>query len=1164
MWSHGERPFRVGQKIGEGGMGVVYRGETLDGQQEVAIKWVHETGSVGFSREHFQAEVRAQARMDSPYIVGLYDYGQSRQAASMEPPRQGTGKAYVVMELAEAGSSADRPFIEGLEDWSTIRRYVMQVLRGLCHAHARGVVHRDLKPENLLVFDRGARRLKIADFGLAYALEEVGRRGHEKRRARVVGTPQYMAPEQWRGDWRQFGPWTDLYALGCIVFEWCCRRFMVEGQALLALRDQHLGAGRASFSPVVAVPVGLEAWLAKMTAPEVADRFQHPAHALWSLEEMGEAMMTPVGQASPGTPGRKPTRTRALDPTKTMGPAPTLQGMGVQGRERATLGVKKSWPSVPRKALEAPHDEGDGHGVGPMGLGLFDLREPPFVGRPRERRMLWRYLVGQSSEGDQRIWLTLVEGASGVGKSRLVRWVTTRARERAVGVVVRLDIGRRAWGEGAGEGWGAMIADHHRLWGLGEEAMRRRLVTELGDVLEEDEEAMERRLEGLLQLVLGRDRPRERWFDMAHPSQRFGVVAWWLAAISRGGRTLLWIEDLQWGRQAMGFLEYLSQWERPPDALRVVATWNREAAGEPWDGVGRIEGLCRCSGAREICLKRLDGPAYDALLDRLLPLAPAVKARLGQGVKGAPLLTKQVIGEWIGQGQLEMEQGRYRFQGGLEPPIPRERHRWWLRRIERALQTMEDKDREEVIRTLEVAAIMGRQVVEEEWREACAGAGLVVDRGGWVRVAAIGLAERGERGWRFAEEAVAASLRQRAREGDRWVSHHRALARWWSAKTDGGSAGGARRLAHFWMEGKRAEEALSPLLMARDHFYRLGDTASATRCLVSYRAILEVLDEPRGSMRWLRAEEKELQDRWVEGETRAVLERAMEAIERCQGTAARGLEARFRRLESLAWFRLGHQAKAREAAYRALECAQQQGSDVLVARMKGRLGRQLQEEGRWEESRRLLEEAVAGFDAGGRRRRKAWVMMELCWVELHLEEVASARQRLDELDKFARVTGQVQLQSNVLNTLGGLEKKEGRYRRARHFFERFERLESALGDPEGRAIAAINIADAAIRSGDFQVASRALERGQAIVAQVDLPVLDMYLHWTRALKMASQGRWRDLEQLVMGVAERWPEESSPPLELKGIIEEVVEICEAAPAGHVETVIKSVIANTEGG
>jgi len=167
----------------------------------------------------FHNEVSAMAGLDHPGIVLVFDYGTVGEvAASSSEGALVPGSPYLAMELATGGSlrDADLP-----ATWGELRDLLLGLLDALAHAHARGVVHRDIKPGNILVFEEEparsggehllARRLRLTDFGLAHALDAPDAEGV---RIGQSGTPRYMAPEQFAARWREFGPWTDLYALG--------------------------------------------------------------------------------------------------------------------------------------------------------------------------------------------------------------------------------------------------------------------------------------------------------------------------------------------------------------------------------------------------------------------------------------------------------------------------------------------------------------------------------------------------------------------------------------------------------------------------------------------------------------------------------------------------------------------------------------------------------------------------------------------------------------------------------------------------------------------------------------------------------------------------------------------------------------------------------------
>jgi tetratricopeptide (TPR) repeat protein len=195
--------YRIVDKLGEGGMGVVYRAIQSGTRREVALKLIGAMGAFSQrARSRFEREVELASSLVHPHIARVYDTGLHR------------GLYYYAMELI-GGSPLDRTLpCMGDDD-----RRVIAMMKLVCgaveHAHSRGVIHRDLKPSNILVSEDGQPHL--LDFGLAKSFE-----GHDPgvtRSGELAGTPGYMAPEQAGGRDQQIGTATDVYTLGVITYK---------------------------------------------------------------------------------------------------------------------------------------------------------------------------------------------------------------------------------------------------------------------------------------------------------------------------------------------------------------------------------------------------------------------------------------------------------------------------------------------------------------------------------------------------------------------------------------------------------------------------------------------------------------------------------------------------------------------------------------------------------------------------------------------------------------------------------------------------------------------------------------------------------------------------------------------------------------------------------
>jgi YVTN family beta-propeller protein len=191
--------YRIDERIARGGMGVVYRATHLGLDRPVALKVIagELAGRPGF-RERFLRESRLAARLEHPSVVPVYD------------SREVDGELVVAMKLVKGGDLRRLIDREGPLPPQRAINLLAQVADALDAAHAAGIVHRDVKPHNILV---EGDRAYLSDFGLAKALDESGAGSSSS----VVGTAQYMSPEQWRGE--EIGPAADVYSLGCVLYE---------------------------------------------------------------------------------------------------------------------------------------------------------------------------------------------------------------------------------------------------------------------------------------------------------------------------------------------------------------------------------------------------------------------------------------------------------------------------------------------------------------------------------------------------------------------------------------------------------------------------------------------------------------------------------------------------------------------------------------------------------------------------------------------------------------------------------------------------------------------------------------------------------------------------------------------------------------------------------
>jgi serine/threonine-protein kinase len=270
--------YRLEARLGQGGMGSIWRAEHLVLQAPVAVKLIDRDAVPDEDTlSRFMREAKAAASLRSPHVVQIIDYG-------VEGPLP-----FMVMELLEGETLAQRlKRVRRLSRQDTAR-VLTHVGRAVGRAHEAGIVHRDLKPENVfLVKNEDDEIAKVLDFGVAKLDDALlGAEGTRTRTGSILGTPYYMSPEQAQGN-KAVDSRSDLWSLGVIAFECLTgqRPFYSDGLGDLVLticvRDMPVP------SDVAPVPLGFDAWFAKACARDPEQRFQ-------TARELTEALREALG-----------------------------------------------------------------------------------------------------------------------------------------------------------------------------------------------------------------------------------------------------------------------------------------------------------------------------------------------------------------------------------------------------------------------------------------------------------------------------------------------------------------------------------------------------------------------------------------------------------------------------------------------------------------------------------------------------------------------------------------------------------------------------------------------------------------------------------------------------------------------------------------------------
>ena len=257
-------PFVLTEQIGEGGMGIVYRGEYVPKKIEVAVKMLPDDVADPVVLQRFEREVGILKKLRHPNIVRCF-------GGSCENERR-----YYAMELVPGGTLADVLRRRGSLEWEQVVEYGEQMAAALAAAHEANVVHRDLKPANFLIDADG--RLKLADFGLAF----IEAKSRITRAGKTAGTVLYMSPEQIRG--REVGAVSDLYSLGCVLFEMLAGEPPFDGESQAAILHAHvMEEPRRVSSIVLDCPTELDQLIGELLTKDPDERIP-------SAEEVGERL----------------------------------------------------------------------------------------------------------------------------------------------------------------------------------------------------------------------------------------------------------------------------------------------------------------------------------------------------------------------------------------------------------------------------------------------------------------------------------------------------------------------------------------------------------------------------------------------------------------------------------------------------------------------------------------------------------------------------------------------------------------------------------------------------------------------------------------------------------------------------------------------------------
>src|ERR1700710_442816 len=279
----GER-YEIGGVLGRGGMAEVHRGRDLRLGREVAVKVLRsDLARAPSFQVRFRREAQASASLNHPAIVAVYDTGEDRTATGATP--------YIVMEYVEGETRRAVPRREGYLRPERAMALAADICGALDFSHRNGIVHRDVKPGNVMITPQGT--VKVMDFGIARAVSDSA--ATMTSTAAVIGTAQYLSPEQARGE--GVDARSDVYSLGCLLYELCTGAPPFTGDSPVSVAYQHVREDPKTPSSInPAIPPELDAILMKAMSKNPANRYQSAA------EMRADLLRAPAGQRVEATP----------------------------------------------------------------------------------------------------------------------------------------------------------------------------------------------------------------------------------------------------------------------------------------------------------------------------------------------------------------------------------------------------------------------------------------------------------------------------------------------------------------------------------------------------------------------------------------------------------------------------------------------------------------------------------------------------------------------------------------------------------------------------------------------------------------------------------------------------------------------------------------------